>query len=316
MAQKESELKSREAAIEEELKRLEDMKASIVLDRTASNAQSEERMSKLVETLENMSPKKASEVLQTVDEKLAVIAMTLGRYFFSTIRASIMSSFVIIFLKRGFIKSSYYFYLRAVHHHRFPISQRLDGIRNFFAARLQQGGFCVDIMGTVRHRHQRERLRIGKRCLSPIIPWLQEANIRACETSTRTDAYIHARTFAQIRRDCRIESALANFLQKIEGVPAIHTNDIMSLQIFERDRMIKQKVMDVFAANASLFQLFAIDLRKSSVLFHFGGGRNECDSYIMYRLFYERKKRLAHAGKSGRQTAGRKEESHTIIIPF
>ena len=76
MAQKESELKSREAAIEEELKRLEDMKASIVLDRTASNAQSEERMSKLVETLENMSPKKASEVLQTVDEKLAVIAMT------------------------------------------------------------------------------------------------------------------------------------------------------------------------------------------------------------------------------------------------
>ncbi len=76
LAQKEAEIKAKESAIEEELKRLEEMKDLIAVQQGQVDAQTEEKVAKLVETIENMSPKKASELISTVDEKLAIVAMT------------------------------------------------------------------------------------------------------------------------------------------------------------------------------------------------------------------------------------------------
>jgi flagellar motility protein MotE (MotC chaperone) len=75
-ALRESEIKARERAVEEQLKKLEDARAEIATTETLKSRESEEKIAKLVETLETMSPKAASQMVTVLDEQLAVAAMS------------------------------------------------------------------------------------------------------------------------------------------------------------------------------------------------------------------------------------------------
>ena len=72
---RESELKAREVALEEELKKIQDVRDQITLAEGIQKKANEEKVAKLVETFETMSPKAASQLLSNVDENLAVVAM-------------------------------------------------------------------------------------------------------------------------------------------------------------------------------------------------------------------------------------------------
>lgn len=73
--QKQAELAVREQALNEELKRIEEVRDQILGYQKNQERQVQERVAKLVETFENMSPKAASALLETLDEKLAVEAI-------------------------------------------------------------------------------------------------------------------------------------------------------------------------------------------------------------------------------------------------
>ena len=73
---KEAELKARETAINDELKKLQDMRDEIAkLDQTHRQA-NQDRVAKVVETLSSMSPKASAQFLTTLDDALAVAAIS------------------------------------------------------------------------------------------------------------------------------------------------------------------------------------------------------------------------------------------------
>lgn len=75
IAAREAELKSRERALGEELAKLEAVRSEIDKGRGVIKKQEEEKLAKVVETLETMSPKSAAQLMATLDDGLAVTAM-------------------------------------------------------------------------------------------------------------------------------------------------------------------------------------------------------------------------------------------------
>lgn len=76
LVEKEKELAAQQLAIKEELNKLEQRQGEIQSARSKELAANEEKVSKLIETLESMSPKAAAGVLGGVDEELAVVALS------------------------------------------------------------------------------------------------------------------------------------------------------------------------------------------------------------------------------------------------
>jgi flagellar motility protein MotE (MotC chaperone) len=75
LAARETELAAKERALGEELRKLEVVRDEIGRAEGTQKAQNEEKIAKLVETFQSMSPKAAAGVLASVDEGLAVAAM-------------------------------------------------------------------------------------------------------------------------------------------------------------------------------------------------------------------------------------------------
>lgn len=73
---RESELKRRETAMDSEIKKLEVVRDEVNKLKGAFRSENEEKVNKLVETFETMSPKSASQLLATIDENLAIAAMS------------------------------------------------------------------------------------------------------------------------------------------------------------------------------------------------------------------------------------------------
>ncbi len=76
LVEKEKELAAQQVAIKEEMNKLEIRQGEIQSARSKELAANEEKVSKLIETLESMSPKAAAGVLGGVDEELAVVALS------------------------------------------------------------------------------------------------------------------------------------------------------------------------------------------------------------------------------------------------
>jgi flagellar motility protein MotE (MotC chaperone) len=73
---KETELKARETAINYELKKLQDLRADISKTDEDHRKVSEEKVAKVVETLQTMSPKASAQMLTGLDDVLAVEAIS------------------------------------------------------------------------------------------------------------------------------------------------------------------------------------------------------------------------------------------------
>jgi flagellar motility protein MotE (MotC chaperone) len=76
LAARDAELKARETAINEELKKLQETRDDIAKLEDSQRKGNEEKISKVVETLENMSPKASAQMLSTLDDGLAVAAIS------------------------------------------------------------------------------------------------------------------------------------------------------------------------------------------------------------------------------------------------
>ncbi len=76
LKRRETELAAQERAMAEELKKLETVRDEIKQAQTFGDSKNEEKIAKLVETFESMSPKAASAIVSSVDENLAVAAMS------------------------------------------------------------------------------------------------------------------------------------------------------------------------------------------------------------------------------------------------
>lgn len=72
---RESELAARERAIQEQLKRVEEIRNEIISRKESLQKESDQRVAKLVETFETMSPKTAAATLSKVSDELAVATM-------------------------------------------------------------------------------------------------------------------------------------------------------------------------------------------------------------------------------------------------
>jgi flagellar motility protein MotE (MotC chaperone) len=75
LADKEKELQARELAVTDELKKLDAARAEIAKMDDLHKQSNQEKITKLVETLEAMPPKSAAALLSTLDDALAVTAM-------------------------------------------------------------------------------------------------------------------------------------------------------------------------------------------------------------------------------------------------
>lgn len=75
-AEREKEIEAQKVALKEEMAKLETMRAEIQGIRGRELAANEEKVNKLIETFEGMSPKSAAAVLAKVDEELAVTALS------------------------------------------------------------------------------------------------------------------------------------------------------------------------------------------------------------------------------------------------
>jgi flagellar motility protein MotE (MotC chaperone) len=75
LKKREDEISAKESAVAEELKKLDQMRDEIKLAQNLGDSKSEEKVGKLVETFESMSPKSAAAIVSSVDERLAVEAM-------------------------------------------------------------------------------------------------------------------------------------------------------------------------------------------------------------------------------------------------
>ena len=76
LAAREAELKGREQALEEEFKKLVELRDRIEKSQGTLKKENEEKVAKVVETLETMNPKSAAALMATLDDSLAVVAMT------------------------------------------------------------------------------------------------------------------------------------------------------------------------------------------------------------------------------------------------
>ncbi len=76
LAAKEAELAARERALDEELKKLKELRDVIGKAEGDKKKENEERVAKVIETLETMSPKAAAPVLNGLEETLAVSAIS------------------------------------------------------------------------------------------------------------------------------------------------------------------------------------------------------------------------------------------------
>ncbi len=76
LAAKEAELKSRETILEEELKKIDEAQKQVKQTEELLSKKNEEKINKIVETVENMPPKGASQLMANLDESLAVVAMS------------------------------------------------------------------------------------------------------------------------------------------------------------------------------------------------------------------------------------------------
>jgi flagellar motility protein MotE (MotC chaperone) len=75
LREKEKQISAQEAALKQELARLEEKRAEIAGISGKRAAEREEQVNKLMETFEGMSPKAAAQVIGAVDEELAVLAL-------------------------------------------------------------------------------------------------------------------------------------------------------------------------------------------------------------------------------------------------
>ncbi|MDR3606760.1 MAG: hypothetical protein P4M08_05180 [Oligoflexia bacterium] len=75
LAAKEAEMKSREQAVSEQIKKLEQIRADIAKTEALHKQDSEEKVAKLVDMMQTMSPKSAARVMSELDETLAVATM-------------------------------------------------------------------------------------------------------------------------------------------------------------------------------------------------------------------------------------------------
>ena len=76
LIEKQKELVAQQGAIKEEMNKLESRQGDILTLKAKELAANEEKVNKLIETLETMSPKAAAGVLGAVDEELAVTALS------------------------------------------------------------------------------------------------------------------------------------------------------------------------------------------------------------------------------------------------
>jgi flagellar motility protein MotE (MotC chaperone) len=76
VAARESELDAKERALNEEFKKLAEMRDEIAKIDGARKKENDEKVNKLVETIEAMSPKSSSQLLSSLDETLAVAAIS------------------------------------------------------------------------------------------------------------------------------------------------------------------------------------------------------------------------------------------------
>lgn len=76
LAERETELKARERAVEEQIKKLEEVRDQITKGDDLKKKENQEKIAKIVETIESMSPKAAANLLASIDEPLAVAAIT------------------------------------------------------------------------------------------------------------------------------------------------------------------------------------------------------------------------------------------------
>ena len=73
--EKEKELAQREAALTEEIKKLEDLRKEISKTQGELDQKQQEKVAKLVEAMEKMSPKSGAQMLAGVNEELAIRTM-------------------------------------------------------------------------------------------------------------------------------------------------------------------------------------------------------------------------------------------------
>jgi flagellar motility protein MotE (MotC chaperone) len=76
LAIKETELKAKEQALVEQIKKLEELRDTISKVQQTKKAENTEKVAKLVETLLTMSPKAAARVLSSLEDDLAIEVMT------------------------------------------------------------------------------------------------------------------------------------------------------------------------------------------------------------------------------------------------
>lgn len=72
---KEAEIQAREQALNEQLKQLEVLRDEIAQIDATKKKENQEKVNKLIETVEAMSPKAAAKLISTIDERLAVATM-------------------------------------------------------------------------------------------------------------------------------------------------------------------------------------------------------------------------------------------------
>jgi len=75
LASKEAELLARETALNEQIKKLDDLRQQIAGLEATRDSKQAEQVGKLVQTVEHMSPKAAAGLIERLDERLAVSAM-------------------------------------------------------------------------------------------------------------------------------------------------------------------------------------------------------------------------------------------------
>lgn len=76
LKKREEEITAKEQALSEELKKIDAVRDEIKSAQTTGEARNEEKIAKLVETFETMSPKSAAPIVAGLDERLAVEAMS------------------------------------------------------------------------------------------------------------------------------------------------------------------------------------------------------------------------------------------------
>jgi len=74
--EKEKELQAQETALKDQILKLENLKKELTKLEGVNGEKQEEKVAKLVETLEKMSPKKAAGVIEGLGDSLAIMTMT------------------------------------------------------------------------------------------------------------------------------------------------------------------------------------------------------------------------------------------------